>query len=53
MNKDRKMYTVSLENSVAETYVMSLTDDQVKVFKWLIDMGYDFAITEHADVVVL
>ena len=39
MDKDRKTYTVSLENSVDETYVMSLTDDQVKVFKWLKDVG--------------
>ena len=53
MDKDRKTYTVSLENSVDETYVMSLTDDQVKVFKWLKDVGYDFTITEQGDVIVL
>lgn len=38
MDKDRKTYTVSLENSVDETYIMSLTDEQVKVFKWLKDV---------------
>lgn len=53
MNEDRKMYTISLENSVEETYIMSLTDDQVKVFKWLKDVGYDFTITEQGDVIVL
>ena len=53
MDKDRKTYTVSLENSVDETYIMSLTDEQVKVFKWLKDVGYDFTITEQGDVIVL
>ena len=38
MDKDRKTYTVSLENIVDETYIMSLTDEQVKVFKWLKDV---------------
>lgn len=53
MDKDRKTYMVSLENSVDETYIMALTDDQVKVFKWLKENGYDFTITEQGNVIVL
>lgn len=53
MDKDRKTYIISLENSVDETYIMALTDEQVKVFEWLKNMGYDFTIMEQGNVIVL
>ena len=53
MDKDRKTYMVSLENDVYDTYIMALTNDQVKVFKWLKERGYDFTITEQSNVIVL
>lgn len=53
MDKDRKTYMVSLENDVHDTHIMALTNDQVKVFKWLKEQGYDFTITEQGDVIIL
>ena len=53
MDKDRKTYMVSLENDVYDTYIMALTNDRVKVFKWLKEKGYDFTITEQGNVIVL
>lgn len=53
MDKDKKMYTVSLGNFNEDIYIMVLTDDQVKVFKWLIKQGYDITILEQGDVITL
>ena len=53
MDKDRKTYIISLENDFNDTYVMALTDEQVKVFEWLKKIGYDFTIMEQGNVIVL
>ena len=53
MDKDRKTYMVSLENDVYDAYIMALTNDHVKVFKWLKEKGYDLTITEQGNVIVL
>ena len=53
MDKDRKTYIISLENDFNDTYVMALTNDQVKVFKWFKEKGYDLTITEQGNVIVL
>ena len=53
MDKDRKTYIISLENSVDETYIMALTDEQVKVFEWLKNMGYDFTIVTSAKNMIM
>ena len=53
MDKDRKTYTVSLDNDPDNTYIMALTEDQVKVFNWVISQGYDIAVVEQGDVIHL
>lgn len=53
MDKDRKTYIISLDNNVNDSYIMALTDDQVKVFKWLKEQGYDFTLTEQGDMIIL
>ena len=50
MEKDREIYIVSLED---ETYAMALTEEQVKVFEWLKDFGYDFSITKQSVIITL
>lgn len=53
MDKERKTYTVSLEKDPDNTYIMALTKDQVKVFYWLMNQGYDIAVVEQGDVITL
>lgn len=53
MDKDRKTYTVSLDNDPDNTYIMALTEDQVKVFNWVISQGYDITVVEQGDVILL
>lgn len=53
MDKDRKTYTVSLDNDPDNTYIMALTKDQVKVFNWLKEQGCDITIVEQGDPIVL
>lgn len=53
MKVERKTYTVSLENNVDSTYIMALTEEQVKVFNWLKEQGYDITIVEQGDPIVL
>lgn len=53
MGEERSIYIVTLESSVDESYIMSLTDDQVKVFKWLEDIGYDFSIIKQDKVITI
>lgn len=53
MDKERSVYAVSLEKDPDQTYVMALTKDQVKVFKWLEKQGYDFSIVEQGDTPII
>lgn len=51
--EERKAYIVTLDRDPELTYVMGLTRDQVSVFKWLRENGYDIDINEQGDVIIL
>ena len=50
--ENRKNYVITIDD-YEDTYYMSLTKDQIKVFEWLKEMGRSVNIIEQEEVIVL
>lgn len=53
INNNKKMYIVSLENDVESTYAMCLSEEQVRVFEWFANQGYEVEVTPQSNVIIL
>lgn len=51
MQNNKKIYQLS--DCEDENIRISLTEDQVKVFRWLILRGYEFELLEEGEVIEL
>lgn len=50
--ENRKNYIITIDD-YEDPYYMSLTEGQIKVFKWLKEMGWSVNIIEQGEVIVL
>ena len=45
---ERKICVVTLD---CEPYAMALTEDQIKLVKWIADRGYDISIEVQSEII--